>query len=197
MEQEKKGNTVFLSVIGIATLLVAIIGATFAWFSATVTGNDQASSVTVTTATLGINYVNGQEIKMLKAMPGATSGDKTFTIASQNATVNTGYTINWNIDTFDFVNKADLVYSLSGQKTSTAGTLVATKTDEAMPTSTGTTAIGNGTLSVVDDGAGNYTQDTHTYTLSVKFKETGSNQNSNQGKSFYGRIQVTTPEVSA
>ena len=30
---ENKGQTIFLSVIGIATLLVAIIGATFAYFT--------------------------------------------------------------------------------------------------------------------------------------------------------------------
>lgn len=59
-----KGQTIFLSVIGIATLLVAIIGATFAYFSITVTGNEQASSIFVTTATLGqINFVDGTQLK--------------------------------------------------------------------------------------------------------------------------------------
>lgn len=62
-----KGQTIFLSVIGIATLLVAIIGATFAYFSITVTGNEQASSIFVTTATLGqINFVDGTQINMEK-----------------------------------------------------------------------------------------------------------------------------------
>ncbi len=187
MDNEKKGNTIFLSVIGIATLLVAIIGATFAWFSATVTGNDQASSVEVTTATLGVNYTNGNEIKMLKVLPGATSGDKTFTVASQGANVDQTYTINWDITTFDFIDKSDLVYSLSGSASDT-GTPVATKTNEAMPTSTGVTAIGNGTLKP---------EETHTYTISVEFLETGSNQNSNQGRNFAGKISVTAANVSA
>ena len=34
MENNNKGNGIFLGVIGVATLVVAIIGATFAFFSA-------------------------------------------------------------------------------------------------------------------------------------------------------------------
>lgn len=60
-----KGQTIFLSVIGIATLLVAIIGATFAWFSVTIQGNDNASSIIVTTATVGsVVFTDGNEINM-------------------------------------------------------------------------------------------------------------------------------------
>ncbi len=187
MKPEKNKQTIFLSAIAIVTLLVAIIGATFAYFSAIVTGNEEASSVEVTTATLGISYTNGNEIKMIKVFPGATSGDKTFTVASEGATVDQVYTINWEVATFDFTNKEDLVYSLSGTADST-GTPVETKIDEPMPTSTGVTAIGDGTLKP---------DETHTYTLNVKFKETGSNQNSNQSKTFVGKISVTAFETSA
>lgn len=80
-----KGQTIFLSVIGIATLLVAIIGATFAYFSLTVTGNEQASSIFVTTATLGqINFIDGTQIKwdnvMLEKDGTGNSETKTFTV---------------------------------------------------------------------------------------------------------------------
>lgn len=37
---EGKNNTVMLTIIGIATLLIAVVGATFAYFSATLTGTD-------------------------------------------------------------------------------------------------------------------------------------------------------------
>ena len=42
----EKRNTVLLTVIAIATLLVAVVGATFAYFSADISGNN--GSVTVT-----------------------------------------------------------------------------------------------------------------------------------------------------
>ena len=50
--ENSKGQTIFLSVIGVATLLVAIIGATFAWFSVEVSGNESAQSVYVETMKL-------------------------------------------------------------------------------------------------------------------------------------------------
>ena len=57
--ESNKGQTIFLSVIGIATLLVAIVGATFAWFSTGITGSQDAETATVTTATVGaITIVN-------------------------------------------------------------------------------------------------------------------------------------------
>ena len=45
-----RGQTIFLSVIGIATLLVAIIGATFAYFTTQVTGKGEGGNVDGTTA---------------------------------------------------------------------------------------------------------------------------------------------------
>ena len=39
-ENNRKGPGIFYAVVGVATLVVAIIGATFAYFSATATNND-------------------------------------------------------------------------------------------------------------------------------------------------------------
>ena len=180
MENNNKRQTIFLSVVGIATLLVAIIGATFAWFSAQVTGNDTASSVIVQTATLGINYTNGNEIKLLNAIPGANQ-QKTFTIsADENANTNQSYKIKWDIVDFDFADKSDLVYTLTGTGNDAGGTLVNVASKTEVPTS-----------SAAIDGTGILAPtETHTYTLYVEFKETGSDQNSNQGKKFAGKIQV-------
>lgn len=52
-ENENKRNTVLLTVIGIATLLVAIVGATFAYFTAKTTSSGEAASGKVTTASIG------------------------------------------------------------------------------------------------------------------------------------------------
>ena len=52
-ENENKRNTVLLTVIGIATLLVAIVGATFAYFTAKTTSSGSAESGKVTTASIG------------------------------------------------------------------------------------------------------------------------------------------------
>ena len=45
--KEGKNNTVLLTVIGIATLLVAVVGATFAYFSAQLSGTENQSTMTI------------------------------------------------------------------------------------------------------------------------------------------------------
>lgn len=53
--ENKKGNGIFLGVIGVATLIVAIIGATFAYFSASTNSADNAISVESTQLSLGFS----------------------------------------------------------------------------------------------------------------------------------------------
>lgn len=54
---ENNGKGLFYGVIGVATLVVAIIGATFAWFTATA-GTDTAKEI-LKTGTLTISYTDG------------------------------------------------------------------------------------------------------------------------------------------
>lgn len=61
-----KSNT-FNLVIGIATLLIAILGATFAYFSATARSNE--NDVTVKSAYVSIEYDGGTEIKATNLIP--------------------------------------------------------------------------------------------------------------------------------
>ena len=185
MKEKQKSNTVILTIILSATFLVVMVGATFAYFTAKVSGNDTASSVIVNTASLGtITYTNGTELKLENAYPGATSETKTFTVAADaSATANVNYSLNWTNVTNGFVNKEDLVYTLTGANSdaSNTTTTLVTKTNEVAPSAN--TLIGS---SVLKPG------ETHTYSLTVNFKETGSDQNANQGKAFTGKIEVST-----
>lgn len=51
--ENKRGNEIFLGVVGVATLLVAIIGATFAYFSASAVSNNDAIKVQSANLSLG------------------------------------------------------------------------------------------------------------------------------------------------
>lgn len=51
--ENKRGNEIFLGVVGVTTLLVAIIGATFAYFSASATSGNEAVSIQSTELSLG------------------------------------------------------------------------------------------------------------------------------------------------
>jgi len=60
MKTDNKGRDIFYGIVAIATLIVAIIGATLAYFSVTASSNEGA--VNATAATVSITYDNGQQV---------------------------------------------------------------------------------------------------------------------------------------
>ena len=162
--------------------------ATFAYFTASVQGNDSASSVIVKTAQVGtITFADGDEVKLENALPGQSSEEKEFTIKSDSTSnVSVPYTIKW-VDIENTIGNDELLYTLTGTVQSAgAGSKVADVTDGAISTSSGELVIGSGTIAPGE---------THKYTLKVTFKETYSDQSSNQNKSFSGKINVTTGDA--
>lgn len=184
MSKGKKENTILLTIVSVATFVVALAGATFAYFTARVSGNDEASSVVVNTAQIGtITFETTNEIKLEDAYPGITSNELEFSVAADDkSTTNVKYALVWDQIDNQFVEQSDLVYTLSGSSNNEDSNGLVPNVNEVQVPNTKAT-IGVGSLSP---------KETHTYRLSVKFKETGSNQNANQGKSFTGKIQVTT-----
>ena len=65
--QENNKNNVFNIVIGVSTLLIAILGATFAYFSAT--ARSKENDVNVKSAYVSISYDGGTEIKASNLIP--------------------------------------------------------------------------------------------------------------------------------
>lgn len=64
--ENKRGSEIFLGVVGVTTLLVAIIGATFAYFSATAKSGNEAISVQATTISLGYeDIIEGLNVNMI------------------------------------------------------------------------------------------------------------------------------------
>ena len=60
MSKDGKTKDIFFGIVAIATLIVAIIGATLAYFSITASSNEGA--VNATAATVSINYNDGQQV---------------------------------------------------------------------------------------------------------------------------------------
>ena len=56
-----KKNTMLLTVIAVATLLVAVVGATFAYFTATVTQNEETTAIQATSGNAGTVVLNTEE----------------------------------------------------------------------------------------------------------------------------------------
>lgn len=66
-EKERDKSNTFNIIIGVSTLLIAILGATFAYFSATATSKE--NDVTVQSAYVSISYDGGTEIKATNLIP--------------------------------------------------------------------------------------------------------------------------------
>ena len=201
---EGKNNTVMLTIIGIATLLIAVVGATFAYFSATLTGTDNEQEYTVRSATVGTQFNGGVDITATGIYPKEEAwGSKTFSIKTTSTKgVSTKYRISLVIDDND--TTADETISDGAghikrfQANALSYTLTAIEANAAtegiMPTAT-ETKIANPSKDIVFGEAtiyGNAPQEvTQTYTLSMFFKDTGTDQNANQGAQFKGHIAIT------
>jgi hypothetical protein len=182
----EKKNTILLMVLGIATLVAAAIGTSYAYFTATVSGAGTATSIS--SATIGVTYTDGSQITATNVLPGWTT-TKTITVHNTSG-VSITYSINWASVTNTFVDStaspttgthalATEFYYTYKKNSGTASTAV------AMPTATGT-AVASQTLA-----AGG----TDTYVFTFAFANLGVTQNDNQGKSFAGTFAVAVDNV--
>ena len=202
---EGKNNTVMLTIIGIATLLIAVVGATFAYFSAQLTGTDSEREYTVKSATVGTQFNGGADITATGIYPKEEAwGTKTFSIKTTSTKgVSTKYRISLVIDDNDTTADATISDGAGHIKRFQANALSYKLTAEEanaakegrMPTATTETKIADPSKDIVFGEAtiyGNAPQEvTQTYTLSMFFKDTGTDQNANQGAQFKGHIEIT------
>ena len=180
--EEPKTQTIFLSIIGIATLLVAIVGATFAWFSITVTGNDKPADIVITSGNLGqVSFEDGTAIDMTAIMPGNFT-TKTFTVSQTDpsATGKISYNIVLNVkkNTLSPASNKQFVHSLKASGNSNGGTLA--KLDSTV-VPVESTVIGSGVIEGYE---------VHTYEYTIGLNNVNANQNAAQGKEFSGYLSV-------
>lgn len=201
---EGKNNTVMLTIIGIATLLIAVVGATFAYFSAQLTGMDKEEVYTIKSATVGTEFNGGAEVTATGIYPKAEAwGTKEFTVKTTSSKgVATKYSITLVIDDNDTTADATISDGKGLIKRFQANALSYTLTaveanqdkDGTMPTAT-ETKIADPSKNIVFGEATIYGNDaqevTQTYTLSMFFKDTGEDQNANQGAQFKAHISIS------
>ena len=170
------------NVIVISLCILVLLTATaisYAYFTSSVIGNDTAKNTNVTTGTMSLKLDGTTIVSPKEAMfPGATHTIK-FSVTN-TGTVAAPYGIDLINVTNNFVDKNDLVYSITS--TNSGGT----KTSTIMP-SDDTTLI---PAITIEPGV------TQEYTMSIHFKETGDDQNDNQDKKFSGKIQINNLENS-
>lgn len=208
---ENKQNTTLLTVIAVATLLVAVVGSTFAYFTAQ---NNQGSTsqITVTGGTMTIEYGDGTATLTSgkgtdidgKFIPSMTPVfTKTFTITGNNTTalampftVNLKYTTNLefagalaykltvpNVEHLNVTPDNTNLVSNADAYNNDYNTLAVVGAGEAAKPFTHKLASGS--------FDGNATNVAGEFTLQVYYLEAGVNQDADKNKSFSGHIEVT------
>ena len=172
-----KDKKIYLGV-GIVFLLILSISLSYAYFSTSVKGNDNAKDVIVTAGTLSLVYTDGPEIKVENIRPGKTI---TKEVSVKNTgTLDTAYNIVWQELSNEITNNEMLV-SATCQRLNASG--VVEGTCNAITES----AISSNTIQKnisIESGI------THKYTFTITFKETNADQNYNQGKKFNGVLGI-------
>ncbi len=168
----KDKKIIILSIVGGLMLVSIVVATSYAYFTANVTGNKDTNNVVVTNGVMSLEYKDGDEINLANAVPGS-SVSKTFTVKN-TGNVSTNYTIYFSELSNKFVDKTDLVYTLTSSDggENVAQTQVPSK-NEAM--------VSNYAIE-----AGK----THTYTLTITFLNKDENQNDNMNVSFSTKVSI-------
>ncbi len=162
----------------IALLLLLTTGLSYAYFSASISGNENAKNVVVEAGTLSLVYTDGPEIKAQNIKP---SWSTTKEVSVKNTgTLDTNYNVIWQSLTNEITNN-EMVISATCQRLNASGTV------EGTCESISQAPISDMTIAKrvsIESGI------THKYTFTILFKETNADQNTNQGKKFNGVLGI-------
>ena len=172
-----KDKKIYLGV-GLAFLLLMTVSLSYAYFSTSVKGNDNAKDVIVNAGTLSLVYTDGPEIKVENIRPGKTITKEV--IVKNTGTLDTNYNIIWQSLINEIIND-ELVLSATCQRLNASGTVEGTCNSIPQAPISDTTIAKK--ISI-ESGI------THKYTFTILFKDTNANQNYNQGKKFSGVLGI-------
>ncbi len=211
---ENRKNTILLTVIAVATLLVAVVGATFAYFTAQ-GGTTAQTPVTVQTAstsngsfqTSGAITINATQENFGQSMgnqTGQATGTVTYT-ASSTAASDFCYTVTLDItsNNFEYTTEEstpELTFTAEKEANAASITSPTTLIDAQDITTTSTdiqipnAVSGSDYVHQISAGQGATVNDQWRFT--VTFVNLDSDQNANTGKSFTGQIVFAQTECA-
>ncbi len=177
MNQEKNTKLIIGLVISIIILIIVIAVGTYSFYSANIntTNNDQ-NKLQNSTATLEFVLTDGT-LTGDNLIPGDTI-TKTFQVKN-NGTIDGTFKIVWSEVTNNFVNKQDLIVTLSDEE----GEIISESDNQVLPDSTTTATLIKDKLNI-SAGA------TKNYTLKITYRNTEEDQSSDMGKSLSAKIKL-------
>ena len=117
--KSNRGSMIILTVIGIATLLIAVIGATFAYFTATVNYKTEPAQVVTKSETLAIEYSRENNIYYENIVPGRPAYEENAINTAKNSlkfnvSSNSTTSIKTNYDVYFVITKNEFEKSKDG-----------------------------------------------------------------------------------
>lgn len=194
MEENRKGTGVFYAVVGVATLVVAIIGATFAYFSASATNDTDVTGTTAKGASLAIaitrESATGTEKNMIPMLStdlqkGVTGTASKSCIDANNNTVCQVYKVTVTN------GSADIGINVKGTMnlTSTAKNMKWQVLTDAKTVNADATTVAQGTAGTIVDNQALTASGTHDFYLVIWLDETNAAQDADDaGKTFNGTV---------
>lgn len=191
--ENNKANTILLVVISIATLLTAVVGATFAFFTARLTGVENTDSVIIKAGTLGTVFEGGEAITVQNIYPrnDHVYATKEFTITGSTDTegVKIHYSIFLAVDSNSFKD-GSLQYTLRRTEDSNGQMMPVVTNPVGISNVAGNSKIGDGYFEgPVENGS-------HTYFVEIRYPDTGADQNDEQEAEFKGHIEIEVLDSS-
>jgi surface protein len=160
----------------ISLLVLLTTGLSYAYFSTSVSGNNDAKDVVVETGTLKLVYTDSPEIVAENIKPGWTT-TKVVTVKN-TGTLDVSYNLVWQELTNEITNN-ELVISASCERLNNSNAV------EGTCESITESSVGNNKIKKnisIESGI------THKYTFTITFKEMNQGQDYNQNKKFNGVI---------
>ncbi len=146
--------------------------ASYAFFTANI--NSNATQTVITTGTMALEFIDGPKVSLENAIP-SESISKTFKVRNIGD-VESIYDLYLSEVVNKFDDKNDLVYTL----TSSNGCAI--NTEKIVPSEVGEQSK----LTTCSIGV----NEEHEYTLTITFKDDGTNQDDNKGKRFSAKISI-------
>ncbi len=178
---DKKSKNV--GVVSVIALALVLIGVTYAYFSARITGLESASTISLTAGRMGIEYSEDDAtVSVSNIYPREEAWiTKQITLTGWNTTnQEMKYELGLNIESNTFKG-GQLTFDLTGVGTN--GTKIADITGKSITKTSGFFKFGTG-IFLQSDG------ETHVYTLKIYFKDNGKDQNMNQEAVFNAKVDV-------
>ena len=157
--------------IALAFIFLASVGFSYAYFSNAITNKDVKNQV-VETGTLQLTYTDGPEINIQNMKPGNTI-NKTITVKNTGS-LEAKYNIIWQKLINEITNDEMLIEGTCTSSNGTCDSIVSSPISDKNIKKNISIASGV----------------THTYNLTITFKETNTSQNYNQGKKFNGVLGI-------